>query len=778
MHGFNTKLYVFVILLVGNTLLFFSCSPKPKDWEDFNVLKEKTPEAKIPSYNGKEIPYDEYMDWVKWGEEWFRSETFGNEKLLTDIIGFLEVNINIPKQGGGYITESFFKFFVEAIDELDGKRGNLYTGNGGGYTHDLVISFPPGSNLDNILPLPEKLHTGLDVEAGSAWPLGIIPVKAKDSESHLPYLLDPSKYSSGPKGVGNLPGGGKFRTGFSCALCHYSLDVDWDGKTDLKSARLGVKTEGTPFKPQDAWAIGNQDLHLGWIFVTASNPLSAIFASGQPNKLTLGDAKEWMKSILENYKTDPHKVKSEIVKGVQLMPRGYFDDTPDAIHNPLQYPILFTRNNWPFNYDGVMLNASDRNNNVWTVSFDPSEFVALCNDRGGKTENLLFWREPGIFSLLTAKEYAEMILEYSPAVLHDRSQFEILRDDILGTSDGIPGILRTDATVIIKGTDAYVTKEVMDHPDNKKFNRIRDAKEFGIDGDMRDQMTGMLGVRVITPPDIRKEYNIDELEKKYGLNGDEFLTNAVTLMLNWLEPPTNHSILLKNAKEKGLIEKGYDIFKNTGCVNCHAGPFFTNNTIIPLKKIGTNNSRALATEPLQTFIAPEYDPSTGEAISKGFFGWIAKWLGSKETYGYKVVTLRYLWGTAPYLHDGGVGVTLRPGIINETEDLQILLSISQDDKLYGMGQILTYRENNPESYLRPNAALSLQALLLKSEREIVIEANKQESYPITGTNEKISFALMNIQGIGHEKYIADVPGGEKITALVAFLLSLDDVPGK
>ncbi len=602
-------------------------------------------------------------------------------------------------------------------------------------------------------------------------------MKAKESESNLPYLLDPSKYSTGPKGVGNLPGGGKFRTGFSCALCHYSLDVDWDGKTDLKSAKLGVKTEGTPFKPQDAWAIGNQDLHLGWLFVTASNPISALFASGQPNKLQLHDAKDWMKSILSNYKTDPHKVKSEIVKGVQLMPRGYFDDTPDAIHDPLQYPVLFTRQNWPFNYDGVMLNASDRNNNVWTVSFDPSEFVALCKDRGGKTENLIFWREPGIFSLLTAKEYADMILEYSPAVLYDHSNLEKLRGDILGTSDGMPGILRNDATVIIKGTDAYVTKEVINHPDNKEYNRIRDAAEFGIDGDKRGQMTGMLGVRVITPPDIKEKYSVDELEKKYGLNGDEFLTNAVSLMLNWVEPPTNHTDLLKNAKAKGLVKKGYEIFKSSGCVGCHAGPFFTNNKIIPLKEIGTDSARAMATEPLQTFISPEYDPATGEATSKGFFGVIAKIFGSKQVYGYKVVTLRYLWGTAPYLHDGSVGVALAPGYTDSTADLQTLLSTATSNKLYGMGQILAYRENNSESYLRPNAALSLQALLLKPEREKIIAANKEESYPIIGTQNKIAFNHMNILGIGHDKYIDDVPGGEKITALVAFLLALDDVPG-
>ncbi len=774
--GIKTILNISMIIFI--VMFFWGCPPKPTDWGNYNVLTDTVPGAKMPMYNGQTISYEEYKQWVEWGEEWFRYETFGNEKLLTDIIGFLQVNINTPKQGGGFDTYPFFKYMLEAIDALDGVTGNLYTGNGGGYTHDLILSFPPGSNLDNIIPLPEKLHTGLDIEAGSTWPIGIIPVRASESENDLPYLLDPSKYSSGPKGVGVMPGGGKFRVGFSCAICHYSLDIDWDGKTDLKSAKINEPTENTPFNPQDAWAIGNQDLHLGWVFVSASNPITAIFASGQPNKSKLSDAKEWMKSILKEYKTNPQKVKSEIVKGVQLMPRGYFDDTPDAIHNPLQYPTLFTRGNWPFNYDGVMLNSSDRNNNVWTVSFDPSEFVALCKARGGKTENLLFWKEPGIFSTMTAKGYAELMIEYAPAVLHDRTQFEILRDDILGTSDGLPGILRKDATVIVEGTDAYISKEVLNHPDNKKYNRIRKASEFGSDGEYRNQMTGMLGIRVITPPEIREKYYINELEKKYGLNGDEFITNSISLMLDWGVPPTNHTPLLKNAKEKGLVEKGYEVFKNSGCVDCHTGPFLTNNTILPLKKIGTNDARAMATEPLQTFIAPEYDPATGEAISGGFFGWIAKLFGSKQVFGYKVLTLRYLWGTAPYLHDGGVGVTIKPGLTKETEDITKLLSTSNENKLYGMGQILEFRENNSGSYLRPDAALSLQALLLKSERDKVIEANKQKSYTMPGTSERISFESMNIQGIGHNYFINDVPGGEKITALVAFLLALDDAPGE
>jgi hypothetical protein len=36
-----------------------------------------------------------------------------------------------------------------------------------------------------------------------------------------------------------------------------------------------------------------------------------------------------------------------------------------------------------------MLNASDRNNNVWTTGLDPTQLIALCKDRAGKTAKLV-----------------------------------------------------------------------------------------------------------------------------------------------------------------------------------------------------------------------------------------------------------------------------------------------------------------------------------------------------------------------------------------------------
>jgi len=100
-----------------------------------------------------------------------------------------------------------------------------------------------------------------------------------------------------------------------------------------------------------------------------------------------------------------------------------------------------------------------------------------------------------------------------------------------------------------------------------------------------------------------------------------------------------------------------------------------------------------------------------------------------------------------------------------------------DDKIYGIGQILVEREKNPETYLRPNAALSLQALLLKNERTKIIDANKQKIYPIPGSSNFVSMSQMQIEGIGHDYWIDDELGGDTITALVAFLLALDDDPG-
>jgi len=761
--------------------MFGDCKtvPQPSEKHEYNALKDVPLTAPIPTYKGQQLSHDEYMKWTLLGEKWFRGETFGNERLWTDVIGLFNASLDIPDGKGGWVSEPFFKLMLESIDNLDSVRGNLFTGNGGpdgiAYTNDLIVELPKGAMLDKTFPLPEKLHTGLDVEAGSPWPIGIVPVPVSPDEEGLPYLYNPGAFASGPKGIGPSPRG-KYRLGVSCALCHYSLDVDWDGKPDLKSAKYDHPTPGSRYNPQDAWAIGNQDISLGVVMAMSANTIAGFETSGHPGNTTQTQAREWAAWVRDNYKAKPDEVRREVDRGLLAYPRGYADDTPDGLHNPLQFPSLFTLRNWPYNYDGVMVNATDRNNNVWTVGLDLTGLVGLCNDRSGILAGYAFWEEKGFYSELSANDYASIVTEYSPAVCYDPSIKGRFIADILGVSDGVPGMLRPDAVSVIDGIPEVLTKDVLNT--SKEKNLVKSPSDYQPDGKERGAMLALLGTRIKTPPEVWSKYDVKGLEEKYGINGDEFVTQCVSMMLDWVQPPANKSQLLKNAYLNGLVDRGYEIFKSEGCIGCHSGPIFTNNKIILEEEIKTNPARAKATEPLKEFFSPLYDPTTGISTTGGFWAFLEKIFFKPDELkgGYKVLTLRYVWGSAPYLHDGGVGVALKPGIVQSDDNLKELLSCPDTGKIYGIAQILGIRETNEASHFRPNAALSLQALLLESERNKVICANNLAVYPVPGSSKFIPISSLQIEGIGHEYWVKDDPGGDKITALIAFLLALDNDP--
>jgi hypothetical protein len=77
-------------------------------------------------------------------------------------------------------------------------------------------------------------------------------------------------------------------------------------------------------------------------------------------------------------------------------------------------------------------------------------------------------------------------------------------------------------------------------------------------------------------------------------------------------------------------------------------------------------------------------------------------------------------------------------------------------------------------------------LLLASERERVVREKDRRVISVPGIGssenplglpERVSSAELGIAGTGHDFYVEDEPGGERVTALVAFLLALDDNPG-
>lgn len=102
--------------------------------------------------------------------------------------------------------------------------------------------------------------------------------------------------------------------------------------------------------------------------------------------------------------------------------------------------------------------------------------------------------------------------------------------------------------------------------------------------------------------------------------------------------------------------------------------------------------RSLANRPLQLYVSPVYDPETGRATASANFLQIA--FGTRPV-GYKTLTLRHLWASAPYLHDGGVAVALRAGTPPAGADLKALLRRPDAYKLYGTASILLERERQP-----------------------------------------------------------------------------------
>ncbi len=781
--------------------------PRPMDWSSYDVLRD--PVRPPTRHLGRvEVTNDEYWSLLRMGENWFRHTTFGAERTITDVAGMFQAELEIPcdpPAAGCTQRVSVLPFLFRAIDALDGQQGNLFVGNGGpegtGLTSDLVIALPEGATLYGI-PVPSQLHTGLDVEAGSPWPIGIVPFPVAQNEAHLPYLIDPSTL-----GVGPAPSE-KYRVGLTCAVCHYSLDIDWDGVADLRSAQFRPGdpefnqkqvVPGRPFQPYHAWAVGNQDVHFGWLFSLSRNPLlGAWVISGPVDANNPEAAREWVNWVRDHYKDDHDAVMRAVVQGMLVQPRGYADDSPNAVHDPNQLPSLYTRLNWPFNYDGALMNAADRNNGVWTGALDFTGLIGLAKDRADAT---LPWNPRSVYADLPADTMADMMVRYSPAVAHDPSQLAVLRNDILGTSDGVPGLLRTDSVVVMDGFQQALPPSLLTHPENLANDRVRRPRDYPGDAHLRGGVMALLGTRVRTPPEILQAPVVQEILQNHPeINREELLTDAVSLMLDWNEPPPNVSPLLANAAS--LVPRGYEVFKRAGCADCHRGPFLTDNRIFRFSASRADENgiavpstagwgaprgpametapyRAIGTRELQMFVAPSYNPATGEATEAGS---LANGLfGTNKHVGYKTITLRHLWGSAPYLHDGGVGVTLKPNAAPVGDDLQALLARPASDKIYGMAGILTRWEADPASRIRANAALSLQALLLRSERARVIEENQVRVVPVPAPHQEIreplSMALLGVEGIGHEFYLDDVPGGEDVTALVAFLLALDDNPG-
>src|SRR4051794_39408528 len=61
----------------------------------FDVLQSPAPRAPL-TMRGVAVSREDYARFLRWGEEWFRNETFGGERTTTDVAGLFGAELEIP----------------------------------------------------------------------------------------------------------------------------------------------------------------------------------------------------------------------------------------------------------------------------------------------------------------------------------------------------------------------------------------------------------------------------------------------------------------------------------------------------------------------------------------------------------------------------------------------------------------------------------------------------------------------------------------------------------
>lgn len=244
------------------------------------------------------------QDLIKLGRKSFYSETFGNEVFLTDVTGILDGPMNIAN-------------LTKAILGLKGK-----------HTTNLQVTMDRDMEVGNrSFKKGDIINTGLDVPAGSLFPLGV---------------------------VANI-NDGKLRVGITCAACHARVDET-----------TGSIIEGAP----------NNDLDTGTILALASNSAAWFRQTGvNPQQIFRGkttyiNADDKI-ARLPNIKALENAVDEQLLSWAP----GNFDSTGDNQNNPSQNPSSFTFGAHPYGWSGFSAigwfrGLTTLNNNVHATNSD------------------------------------------------------------------------------------------------------------------------------------------------------------------------------------------------------------------------------------------------------------------------------------------------------------------------------------------------------------------------------------------------------------------------
>jgi hypothetical protein len=505
---------------------------------------------------------------------------------------------------------------------------------------------------------------------------------------------------------GGFPLGLKTNLDITCVVCHATLSNKGKALPGVPNGEIA-----TPLLIALATNSSAGFARLNF------NPLDAQY---QGNGKTIIDSKGNLVKL-----PDPDKLEKAFDDAVLDVPFGHFESSPDGIRNTTQIPSLFTFKNHPYTASGE-------------GAVGPFAGLSAVNNGVHSSE----------INLLAAAQLSEKTLGIDPEVY-------------LGTAlqNAADPSLRLPAGDPVKPSEWLRT--VAPNPTQAELEDQVPAPGTGTYPNLQPSLFTYNGL-AFSP----NTGNPDDIASGPFL----FANNAMSAFQNSLVPPANRAPENWQALNNNSVKRGAQVFKQANCITCHIPPFFTDNKIHPVDEIKTNPARGqsrlalnnlLVPPKLYTLNTPVPIPANAEVLDVPTRGISATPTtlpkGILPKGGYKTTSLRGLYLSAPYLHDGGAAVRAGSLKVDSNGSFTVVDPT-------GLGLTGTLSRALPA-----DAASSLRALLDCKLRALVVKANKVNP----------ALVRSNLDGTGHDFYVDGQAGftPNQQTDLVNFLLALDDNPG-
>ncbi|MBD2518036.1 hypothetical protein H6G93_24250 [Nostoc sp. FACHB-973] len=443
---------------------------------------------------------------------------------------------------------------------------------------------------------------------------------------------------------------------------------------------------------------------------TKLNPLDPKY---QGNGKTIIDSKGNLVKL-----PDPQKFEKAFDDILWQLPFGNFESSTDGIKNTTQIPNNFTFKTHPYTASGE-------------AAIGPFAGLSAFNSAVHSSET----------NILASYELIAKTLNIDPEV-YLGTALQNAADERIRFPEGIkPSVwLRT---IVPDASRAELQDQVV-------------APGVGNYPDLKPNLLTANGL-IFSPPTGNP---LDNASGKFM-----FANNAISAYQNSLVPPANKTPENWQALNNNSVKRGAKVFEKANCATCHIPPFFTDNKVYPVEKIGTNPARAQSRLALVKFLVPPKLYSFNNPVPIPADAKVLDVptpsdspINQLPNGGYKTTPLRGLYLNPPYLHDGGVAVRAGSLKFDSNADFTVVDST-------GLGLPGTLRQSIPA-----DAASSLRALVDRKLRAKVIKANKADPDLVSS----------NLDGTGHEFYVDSQAGfnPKQQTDLINFLLALDDNPGE